>query len=104
MCRIVDFVVPVDYRVKIKESKKRDEDIARELRMLMKMTVFPIVFGAVGMIIKSLVSELEELEIGGRVIKIGQNTEKSHGDLKGLAIIQTPVKDHQLTPVWKTRK
>ena len=32
-------------------------------------------------------------------IKIGQNTEKSPGDLKRLAVTQTTVKDHQLTLV-----
>ena len=30
------------------------------------------------------------------VIENGQNTEKSSGDLKTLAVPQTPVKDHQL--------
>ena len=32
-CRIVDFVVPVNHRVKLKESEKRDKylDLAREL-------------------------------------------------------------------------
>ena len=32
-----------------------------------------------------------------KIIKIGQNTEKSPGDLKRLAVAQTPLKDHQLT-------
>ena len=31
------------------------------------------------------------------IIEIGQNTKKSPGDLRRLAITQTPVKDHQLT-------
>ena len=31
------------------------------------------------------------------IIEIGQNTEKNPGDLKRLAVIQTPVKDNQLT-------
>ena len=39
-----------------------------------------------------------------RIIKIGQNTEKSLGDLRRLVVIQTPVKDHQLTQVWKASK
>ena len=37
----------------------------------------------------------------GRVYK---NTEKSPGDLMRLFVTQTPVKDHQLTLVWKTLK
>ena len=31
------------------------------------------------------------------IIKNDQNTEKSHGDLRRLAVTQTPVKNHQLT-------
>ena len=37
-------------------------------------------------------------------IKIGRNTEKSPGDLRRLAVTQTPVKDHQLALVWTTLK
>ena len=39
-----------------------------------------------------------------RTVKIGQNTEKSHGDLRRLAFTQTSVKDHQLMLMWKTLK
>ena len=38
------------------------------------------------------------------IVKIGQNTEKSPGDLKRLVVTQTPVKNHQLTLVLKTLK
>ena len=38
------------------------------------------------------------------VIKIRQNTEKSPGGLRRLAVTQTPVRNHQLTLVWKTLK
>ena len=38
------------------------------------------------------------------IIKIGYNTEKDPGDLRRLTVIQTPLKDHQLTQLWKTRK
>ena len=31
------------------------------------------------------------------IIKIGQNTEKSPGDLRRLAVTQTPTRNHQLT-------
>ena len=34
-------------------------------------------------------------------MKIGKNTMKSPGDLRNLAITQTPVKDHQLTLTLK---
>ena len=37
-CWIVDFAIPVDHRVKLKESEMRDEylDLARELKKTMK--------------------------------------------------------------------
>ena len=59
-CRIEDFSVPANHRVKLKEREKRDKylDLA----------------------------------------------EKSPGDLRRLAVTQIPVKDHQLTPIWKTLK
>ena len=37
------------------------------------------------------------------IIKISQNTEKSPGNFKRLAVIQTPVRNHQLMLVWKTQ-
>ena len=36
------------------------------------------------------------------IIENSQNSEKSPGDLRRLAVIQTPVKDHQLTLMGKT--
>ena len=48
----MDFTIPADHRVKLKESEKRNKYIylARELKKLgnMKMTVIPIVTGALG--------------------------------------------------------
>ena len=38
------------------------------------------------------------------IVEICQNTEKSPGDLRRLIVIQTPMKNHRLTLVWKTRK
>ena len=38
------------------------------------------------------------------IIKSGQNTEKSSEYLRRLVVIQTPVKDHQLTLVRKILK
>ena len=38
------------------------------------------------------------------VIKIGQNTKKSSGDLRRLDITQTPVENHQLTLIGKILK
>ena len=36
------------------------------------------------------------------IIENGQNTEKSPGDFRRLAVTQSPVKNHQLTLMWKT--
>ena len=61
--KIVDCAVQVEYRVKLKEGKNRDEyqDLAWELKHLwnMKVIVIPIVNGALG-----LIQELEDLEKG----------------------------------------
>ena len=57
-CRIVNFAVPADHGVKVKQSEKRKKylDLARELRKLwnMNLTVIPMVIGALGTVRKSL--------------------------------------------------
>ena len=74
----------------------------------MRMTVMPIVPDTLGTVRKGLERRLEELEIKetrpSSIVKIGQNTEKSPGDLNRLAITQTPVKAHQLKLARKTCK
>ena len=71
ICKIVDFAVPADHRIKLKECEKRDKylDLARELKKLrnMKVTIIPIVIGAFGMVTKGLLKGLEDLTVGGRV-------------------------------------
>ena len=58
------------HRVKIKENEKRDKylDLARELKKLedTKVTVIPIIMGALGRVSKGLVRGLEELKIRRR--------------------------------------
>ena len=57
-CKIVDFAVPADHRIKLKESEKKDRylDLARELKKLwnMKVTIISIVIGAFGTITEGL--------------------------------------------------
>ena len=65
----------------------------------MKVTIIPIVIGAFGTVTKVLLKGLEDLENG--IIEDGQNTEKIPGELKRLAVTQSPVKDHQLALMWK---
>ena len=69
--RRVDFAVPADHIIKLKECEKRDKylDLARELKKLrnMQVTIIPIVIGAFGTVTKGLLKGLEDLEVGGRV-------------------------------------
>ena len=66
-CWIVEFTVPADHRVKLKEREKRVKylDLARELKKLWNMLVIeiPIVIRALGTFLKGLEKELEDLEI-----------------------------------------
>ena len=70
-CKIVDFAVPADQWVKLKECENRDNylGLARELKKLwdMKVIILSIVIGAFGTVTKGLVQKLEDLEIMGRV-------------------------------------
>ena len=70
--RFLDFAVPADHRVRLKESEKKDKylDLARELKKKklwnMKVTIIPIACGALGTDTKGLVKGLGDLEISGR--------------------------------------
>ena len=70
-CKIVEFAVPVDPRINLKESEKKNKylDLARALKKLwnMKVTIVPIVIGALGTITIGLLKGLEDLKVGGRV-------------------------------------
>ena len=70
----------------------------------MKMKVIPIVIGALGTILKKIGKRtgglVNKKTIGDHtnynIIKIGQNTEKSPGNLRRLAVTQTLMKSPQL--------
>ena len=74
--------------------------------------MIPIVIGALGTVPKGLEKGTER--VGNRrtsrnhsnysIVEIGQNMEESPGDLRRLAVNQSPVKDHQLTLVRKPHK
>ena len=61
---IMDFAIPADHRVKLKENLKKDryQNLARELKKVwnMNVTVIPIVIGALGTVTKGLIKELED--------------------------------------------
>ena len=89
--KLVDFAVPADHRINLKECEKKDKylDLARELKKLwnMNVTIVPIVIGAFGTITKGLLKELEDLKVGERVeTENGQNPETSPGDLLSLKL------------------
>ena len=67
--KIVDFAVPADHRIKLKECEKNDKylELARELKKNlwnMKVTIMSIVIGAFGTLTKRLLRGLEDLEVG----------------------------------------
>ena len=70
-CTIVHFVVLADLRAKLKEREKKDKylDLASELKKLwnLKVTVIPVIIGALATVTKGLVQGLEYLEIRGQV-------------------------------------
>ena len=69
--KTVDFAVPIDYRIKLKECEKKDKylDLAWELKKLwnMQVTIIPIVTGAFGTVTKGLLKRLENLEVEEQV-------------------------------------
>ena len=70
-CKIVNFAVPADHSIKLKECKKKDKyiDLSRELKQLwnVQVTIIPIVIGAFVTVTKGLLKGLEDLEVGGLV-------------------------------------
>ena len=83
------------YRVKFKESKKKDKylDLARELKKLrnVKVSVVPNIVGALGTVTNGLIKgwrTLNKRSSGDipnyNIIEIGQNIEKGPGDLRRL--------------------
>ena len=65
----------------------------------MKVTVIPMVNGTPGTVTKGLVQRLEDIDIRGHlkysIVKIGQNTKRSPGDLRRLDVRQTPVEKQE---------
>ena len=111
--RRADFGVSVDYGVKIQENEKRDKyldlESTKESHKHDGDTNYywctwndPQRLGKGAWRVGNRRTSRDHLS--NSFVKIGQNTEKSLGDLKTLAFTQNPVKDQKVTPVWKTRK
>ena len=106
----MDFAIPEDHEMKIKEREKIDEylDLARELKKVWNRRV-KLISVVVGHWNVTQGLESGSGRVGNRkknrdhqnysIDKIGQDTEKNPGDLRRLALTETPVKDHQLTLV-----
>ena len=70
----------------------------------MTVTGIPIFSSSPGTVTKGLVQELKDIERrrvekNYSIVEIGQDTEKSPGDLRRLTVTQISVKNHQLTLV-----
>ena len=102
-CWIVEFSFLDNHRVKLKESEKKDKylDLTRKLEKLrnMKVAIIPIVIGVLGTVTKGTGGLGNKRKSGDHpkycISDIDQNTQKSPGDLKRLAVTYTPVKDYQ---------
>ena len=70
----MNFAVPADHRVKLKESEKKDKylHLAWELKKLwnIKVTFIPFVIVILGTVTEGLIKRLEDLEINRRVENI----------------------------------
>ena len=108
--KIVDFAVSADHRIKLKECEKKDKnrEFARELEK--NYEIYNNRNWCIWNSNKRITKRTGGLGRWRRsgyhpnycIIENGQNTKKSPGDLRRLDITQTPVKDHQLTLMWKT--
>ena len=111
----MDFTVPVDHRVKLQESEKKDKylNLAREfLRNLERESDTSTNCNWSSWYsherIDTRTRELGNNMTSGNhpdycIIKIRQNSEKSPGHMKRLAVTQTPVKKHKLQLIYKTK-
>ena len=112
-CKIVDFAVPADYRVRLKENEKiKYLDLTKKQKKTEEhesdvYTNCNWCFWCDHQGINKRTGGLRNKRTSGDhpnyyTIEIVQNTEKSPGDLRRLAVTQTSVRDHQLTLLWKT--
>ena len=92
--------------VKLKETENY-WDFARELKKLrnMEVTMIPIVIGTFSTVTKRLLLGLGNKRTNGdhlnySVVEMDQNTEKSPGDLRKLAVSQTSIESYQLALTW----
>ena len=110
----MDFDVPTDHRIKLKENEKKDNGIKKNNNKncgTWKWQLYQwwlVLWYSHQMIIKGTGGLGNKRSSGDHknycIIEGGQNIEKSPGDLRRLAVTQTPKKYHQLTLMWKILK
>ena len=66
-CKIVDFAVLADHRIKLKECEKKALLGNWKKLWNMKVTIIPIVIGAFCTVTKGLLKGMDDLEVGERV-------------------------------------
>ena len=115
-CRIVDFAIYADHMVKPEVSEKKDKyrDLAKRTEKVMehekngdtnsnwsaRYSHQGIGTGSEGLGNKGT----DEDHPNYSMVEIGQDDEKNPGDLRRLAVTQTPVENYQLRLGWKTLK
>ena len=92
-CKIVDFAVTADHRIKLKECETKDKylELAKGLKKLwnMQVTIIPIVIGAFETVTKGLLKGVEE--VGGSSSH-PQFTQSLFQVLWGRAVPKAPAK------------
>ena len=66
----MNFAVPADHRVKLKESEKKNKYLIEGIEKTVEHesdAFISIIIGALGTVVKGLIKELEDLEIRGPV-------------------------------------
>ena len=80
--QIVDFAVPYDTKVNTKEVEKieKHQDLARELTKLwnMKVSIIPVIVGALGTTPKTICKRMEDIGIKTRILELQKTTIISH--------------------------
>ena len=106
----MDFAIPADLRVKLKESEKKKKKVPRPCARTEKTmehegsgdTNYNWCTRYNPQRIDKGIERIGNKRTGGvhpnqSIFKIGQNIEKSPGNLRKLAVTQTPSEIHQLT-------
>ena len=109
--KIADFAGLADHRIKLREYENKDEylDLARELKKIwnMKVIIIPFLTGAFGTVTKGLLKNLGDLELDGGVDTLQTKALLRTARIQSRVLetcTQTPVKNNQLTLMWKTQK